>query len=173
MRYKGLSVCLIALLVFFGLRSVMKRVEPRAVGQPALLDSAPRPLASGTHLASLASLAAGALAFAVIPGRPRQAAPRGNSSSGNISTRIRTRVQKITTQAAARAAARRVAPPAPTPTIPDPVLRCPRCDRSMNSVLVNSGEHRGRTMWLCPQSPDCEVRPLTRRRRPIFVPHAS
>lgn len=156
MRYKGLSVCLIALLVFFGLRSVMKRVEPRAAGHPALLESSPRPLGSRNHLASLASLAAGALAFAVIPGRPRQSAPR-----------------RTATKRPAPATAAAEATPEAAAAIPEHIVRCPLCERAMNRVVVNSGEHRGRAVWLCPQSPDCEVRPLTRRRRPIFVPHAS
>jgi hypothetical protein len=139
MRYKGLSVCLIALFVFFGLRSLMRTVEPKTPSRLAMLEDGTRSAPSHNHLASLASLAAGALAFAVIPSRRR---------SG---------VHKPAAPAAAQ----------------ESVVRCPQCDRTMNRVLINNGEHRGRAVWICPQSPNCEVRPLTRRRRLSFLHHAS
>jgi hypothetical protein len=139
MRYKGLSVCLVALFVFFGLRSFMRTMEPKAPSRLAMLEDGTRSAPSHNHLASLASLAAGALAFAVIPSRRR---------SG---------VHKPATPAAAQ----------------ESVVRCPQCDRTMNRVLINNGEHRGRAVWICPQSPNCEVRPLTRRRRLSFLHHAS
>jgi hypothetical protein len=141
MRYKGLSVCLVALFVFFGLRSLMRTVEPKTPSRLAMLEDGTRATLSHNHLASLASLAAGALAFAVIPSRRRS---------------------RIVSDKAA----------APTPA-QEPVARCPQCDRTMSRVLINNGEHRGRTVWLCPQSPDCEVRPLTRRRRLSFIHRAS
>jgi hypothetical protein len=144
MRYKGLSVCLIALFVFFGLRSLMRTVEPKTPSRLAMLEDGTRSAPSHNHLASLASLAAGALAFAVIPGPARRKTKRPS------------------------------APRSATPTpAQESVVRCPQCDRTMNRVLINNGEHRGRAVWICPQSPNCEVRPLTRRRRLSFLHHAS
>jgi hypothetical protein len=138
MRYKGLSVCLIALVVFFGLRSLMRTVEPKAPSRLAMLEDGTRSAPSHNHLASLASLAAGALAFAVIPGPARRRTKRPSA-----------------------------------PKAQESVVRCPQCDRTMNRILINNGEHRGRAVWICPQSPNCEVRPLTRRRRLSFLHHAS
>jgi hypothetical protein len=146
MRYKGLSVCLVALFVFFGLRSFMRTVEPKAPSRLAMLEDGTRAAPSHNHLASVASLAAGALAFAVIPGPAKRRDRRSNLP--------------------------RPAATAPAPA-QEPVLRCPQCERTMNRVLIANGEHRGRTVWLCPQSPDCEVRPLTRRRRLPFIHRAS
>lgn len=139
MRYKGLSVCLLALLVFFGLRPLMQRFASQP-NHLAVVDGGMRPVPAHNHLASLASLAVGALAFAVIPGRRKQS-----------------QAQKTNDAASA----------------PEAVVRCPQCDRTMTRILIAAGEHRGRTMWLCPQSPDCQVPPLSRRRRMTFVRHAS
>ena len=139
MRYKGLSVLLLALTVFFGLRPIVQKFAAQPV-HLAVVDGGSRPLPAHNHLASLAGLAVGALAFAVIPGRRKQ--PQA--------------------QKAAEA----------TP-VQEQVVRCPQCDRAMTRLLMSAGEHRGRTMWVCPQSPDCEVRPLSRRRRLPFVRHAS
>ena len=140
MRYKGLSVCLIALFVFVGLRSLMRTVEPKAPSRLAMLEDGTSAAPSHNHLASLASLAAGALAVIPSPMKRRNGRPS-------------------TPKTAAPAQ--------------ESVVRCPQCDRTMTRVLIANGEHRGRTVWLCPQSPDCEVRPLTRRRRLSFLHHAS
>jgi hypothetical protein len=145
MRYKGLSVCLVVLVVFFGLRFFMQTVEPQPPSHLAMLEGGTRAIPSGNHLASLASLAAGALAFAVIPGRKR-------------SMTEKTAPGKATSDK-----------PAPQRVVQEPVVRCPQCDNTMSRVIINNGEHRGRAVWLCPQSPDCEVRPLTRRRRLPFI----
>ena len=174
MRYKGLSVCLIALFVFVGLRSLMRTVEPKAPSRLAMLEDGTSAAPSHNHLASLASLAAGALAFAVIPSRRRSSAPRPAS--------YRTHLASLASLAAGALAVipspmkrRNGRPSTPKTAAPaqESVVRCPQCDRTMTRVLIANGEHRGRTVWLCPQSPDCEVRPLTRRRRLSFLHHAS
>jgi hypothetical protein len=171
MRYKGLSVCLVALFVFFGLRSFMRTVEPQPPSRLAMLEDGTRGTPSRTHLASLASLAAGALAFAVIPGRRRSSADK---APGPMLSR--THLASLAAGALAFLPVRRRSS-APKPAAPasaqEPVVRCPQCDRTMSRVLIANGEHRGRTVWLCPQSPDCEVRPLTRRRRLSFMHRAS
>src|ERR1700724_3846819 len=79
MRYKGLSVCLVALFVFFGLRSFMRTVEPKAPSRLAMLEDGTLAAPSHNHLASLASLAAGALAFAVIPGPTKRRSRRSSA----------------------------------------------------------------------------------------------
>lgn len=180
MRYKGLSVCLIALVVFFGLRSLMRTVEPKAPSRLAMLEDGTPTTPSRNHLASFASLAAGALAFAIIPGPTK----RRNGPVPRLAP-YRAHLAALTSLAAGALAAipspakrRNERPAVPTPAVApapaqEPVVRCPQCDRTMDRVLISTGEHRGRTVWLCPQSPDCEVRPLTRRRRLSFVHHAS
>lgn len=143
MRYKSLSICAIVLVVFLGLRALIQTTQPKASGHIAVLRGDAGPDPSRNRLASLASIAAGALAFAVIPGRTKPKSQNGPST-------VRTRVSDV-----------------------EMVVRCPQCDRRMRRILVAAGAHRGRTVWLCPQSPDCDVRPLSRRRRSQFVAEQS
>lgn len=131
MRFRLLSVCVIALVVFFGLRLLMRSVEPHQPGSMAVLINNAGQDASRNHLLSLASIAAGAVAFAVIPAR-KKSRPAAKGNAG---------------------------------TYTNAIARCPQCDQAMRRILIAGGEHRGRTMWLCPQSPDCDVRPLARRSR--------
>lgn len=176
MRYKGLSVCGVALLVFFGMRLLMGSVAPPPPSHLAMLDGDTRTLPSRNHLASYASIAAAALTFAVVPGRRRSLAERIATARTHLATAASWADTARTCAATIPGRLRSLAPkPATLASVPEPVLHCPRCERTMNRVLIATGDHRGRTVWLCPQSPDCEVRPLARRRlrRLAFLHRAS
>ncbi len=142
MRLRILSVCAVVLVVFFGLQCVLRSVEPHAPGRMAVLTASTGQEPSRNHLASLASIAAGAVAFAAFPKRRRT--PRAASS-----------------------AVRTMAPPI------ESVVRCPQCNQQMRRILMAGGEHRGRTLWLCPQSPDCDIRPPSRRSRVLATRDAA
>ena len=158
MRSKALRVCTIALAVFLGLWLVLRWAQPQSTAVASaestssadLTDTGSDP--SRAHLASLASVIAGVLAFAVIPGRGKRSILTVAQPSH---PRVRSRARHN------RTAYRRSV---------DDTLRCPQCGSRMRRNIVASGSHRGHSVWLCPQSPACEDA-MRIRRRPTTITH--
>ena len=97
MRSKALRVCAIALAVFLGLWASLRMTQPgaevSAQSSNAVGDIDTGQDCSRAHLASLASVVAGVLAFAVIPDRGKRAIltsasqPRRPARSGGAARR--------------------------------------------------------------------------------------